>query len=108
MKEQQDMKEQQNMTPMRRRRTRTYSAKEKSQAVLSLWSGRRSASSLMKAMDVPWAVLNHWEKRALSGMLSALDPTWQQPAQSSALPPRVERLLLQTLEPTVATPTETK
>ena len=102
------MKEQENTTPVRRRRTRTYSAKEKSQAVLSLWSGRRSAASLMKAMDVPWAVLNHWEKRALAGMLSALDPTWQQSTQNSSLPPRVERLLLQTLEPAVATPAEAK
>ena len=102
------MKEQQNMTTVRRRRTRTYSAKEKSQAVLSLWSGRRSAASLMKVMDVPWALLNHWEKRALAGMLSALDPTWQQTVQSSALPPRVERLLQQTLEPAVATPAEAK
>lgn len=93
------MKEQENTVTPRRRRTRTYSAKEKSQAVLSLWSGRRSAAALMKTMDVPWAVLNHWEKRALTGMLSALDPTWQQPAQSSALPPRVERLIRQTLEP---------
>lgn len=102
------MKEQETTTPVRRRRTRTYSAKEKSQAVLSLWSGRRSASSLMKAMDVPWAVLNHWEKRALAGMLSALDPTWQQSMQSSALPPRVERLLQQTLEPAATTPAEAK
>ena len=103
------MKDQETTTPVRRRRTRTYSAKEKSQAVLSLWSGRRSAASLMKAMDVPWAVLNHWEKRALAGMLSALDPTWQQTTQSSNLPPRVERLLQQTLEPmTAATPAEAK
>jgi len=98
------MKEQETTTTVRRRRTRTYSAKEKSQAVLSLWSGRRSAASLMKAMDVPWAVLNHWEKRALTGMLSALDPTWQQPSQTNTLPPRVERLLQHTLAPTAATP----
>ena len=102
------MKTQENPETVRRRRTRTYSAKEKSQAVLSLWSGRRSAASLMKAMDVPWALLNNWEKRALTGMLSALDPTWQQPAQSSALPPRVERLLQQTLEPAAPTPAEAK
>ena len=88
---------------VRRRRTRMFSGKEKSQAVLSLWSGRRSASSLMKTMDVPWAVLNSWEKRALNGMLTALDPTWQKPAQTSALPSRVERLIMQTLEP-AATP----
>ncbi len=102
------MKDQESPTPVRRRRTRTYSAKEKSQAVLSLWSGRRSAASLMKAMDVPWALLNHWEKRALTGMLSALDPSWQQNAQSSTLSPRVERLLQQTLEPAATTPAEAK
>jgi len=96
------MKTEENAATPRRRRIRTYSAKEKSQAVLSLWSGRRSAAALMKTMDVPWAVLNHWEKRALTGMLSALDPTWQQPAQSNALPPRVERLIQQTLEPATA------
>jgi hypothetical protein len=101
------MKTQETPGTVRRRRTQMYSAKEKSQAVLSLWSGRRSAASLMKAMDVPWAVINGWEKRALAGMLSALDPTWQQPAQTSALPPRVERLLQQTLEP-AATPAEAK
>ena len=91
------MKEQETTTPVRRRRTRTYSAKEKSQAVLSLWSGRRNASALMKSMEVPWAVLNNWEKRALTGMLRALDPEWQKPAEGSALPPRVERLMKQTL-----------
>ena len=100
------MKTQENLTTPRRRHTLNYSAKEKSQAVLSLWSGRRSASSLMKAMNVPWAVLNSWEKRALTGMLSALDPTWQKPAQDHALPPRVERLMQQTLTP--AAPPETK
>ena len=89
------------VTP-RRRRMRTCSAKEKSQAVLSLWSGRRNAASLMKTMDVSWAVLNSWEKRALAGMLNALDPTWQKTTEESTLPPRVERLMRQTLEP--ATP----
>ena len=87
----------------RRRTTKAYSAKEKSQAVLSLWSGRRSASALMKTMDVPWAVVNSWEKRALNGMLSALDPNWQKPTENSLLPPRVERLMQETLAP-AATP----
>jgi len=96
------MKSEETTVKPQRRRTRIYSAKEKSQAVLSLWSGRRTTAALMKTMDVPWAMLNNWEKRALTGMLSALDPTWQQPAQSSALPSRVERLIRQTLEPATA------
>jgi len=86
---------------VRRRRTRMFTAKEKSQAVLSLWSGRRSPSALTKALDVPWVVLNDWEKRALSGMLTALDPNWQKPAQAG-LPPRLERLMQKTLEPSAA------
>lgn len=94
--------EETNVPPRRRRRSRTYSAKEKSQAVLSLWSGRRNASALMKELEVPWAVLNNWEKRALTGMLTALDPTWKQPAQGGGLPTRVERLMQQTLQPAPA------
>lgn len=84
----------------RKRQRRVYSAKEKSQAVLSLWSGRRNAASLMKELGVAWGVVNSWEKRALTGMLTALDPTWKQPeAESLRLPSRVERLMEQTLNP---------
>jgi len=84
----------------RKRRAKMHSAKEKSQAVLSLWSGRRNASSLMKELGVAWGVLNSWEKRALTGMLTALDPTWKQPEEGPlGLPSRVERLMAQTLNP---------
>jgi len=85
----------------RKRRVKMFSAKEKSQAVLSLWSGRRSASSLMKELGVAWGVINSWEKRALSGMLTALDPLWKQPEEEQLrLPGRVEKLMEQTLKPT--------
>ena len=86
-----------------RRRSRAYSAKEKAQAVLALWSGRRNPSALTKEMGVPWAAINTWEKRALSGMLTALDPTWKQPEEGQpSLPRRVEKLLAQTLSPAAA------
>ena len=42
-------------------------------------------------------------KRALNGMLTALDPNWQKPTENSLLPPRVERLMQETLAP-AATP----
>ena len=87
-------------TEPRKRKWRTFSAREKSQAVLALWSGRRSASGLMKDLGVPWGNINAWEKRALTGMLTALDPMWKQPEEATMrLPPRVERLLDQTLKP---------
>jgi len=84
----------------RKRRVKMFSAKEKSQAVLSLWSGRRNAASLMKELGVAWGVINSWEKRALSGMLTALDPLWKQPEEEQLrLPSRVERLMAETLKP---------
>jgi len=92
----------------RKRQAKVYSAKEKSQAVLALWSGRRNAASLMKELGVAWGVLNSWEKRALTGMLTALDPTWKQPETGSLrLSSRVERLMEQTLNPTASEPATT-
>lgn len=96
------MKQEQQETTerMKRRQLRAFSAKEKSQAVLALWSGRRNASALMKELGIPWGVLNFWEKRALTGMLTALDPTWKQPEEGQfSLPPRLERLMEQTMKP---------
>jgi hypothetical protein len=88
-----------------KRTTRVCSARDKAQAVLALWSGRRSPSSLTKELNVPWAAINTWEKRALSGMLTALDPTWKQAtAEQPSLPRRVEKLIEQTLKPAAAEP----
>jgi hypothetical protein len=68
------MKQDVNMetVPLKKRNARLHSAKEKAQAVLALWSGRRSTSALTKELGVPWAILNLWEQRALAGMLTAL------------------------------------
>lgn len=82
------------------KRRREHSAKEKAQAVLALWSGRRTPSALSKELELPWAVINMWERRALSGMLTALDPNWKQAGEERpSLPQRVERLIEQTLKP---------
>jgi len=97
--------------PERKRQPqRLFNAKEKSQAILSLWSGRRSAASLMKELSVPWQVLHGWEQRAMAGILTALDPNRQRaPSAASCLPVRVERLISRALlppaEPTTEQPT---
>ena len=86
--------------PNSKRQIRIHSAKQKAQAVLALWSGRRSSSALTKELGVPWTAINTWEKRALSGMLTALDPTWKQATEEQpSLPRRVEKLIEQTLKP---------
>lgn len=91
----------------RKRQMRVFSAKEKSQAVLALWSGRRSSSALMKQLGIPWGTLNTWEKRALLGMLRALDPKWKEPVTGGrSLPERLEKLMAQTLRPALAEATQ--
>lgn len=91
------MKEETGQEPARKRRpARVCSAKEKSRAVLALWSGRRKAAVLCRELGVSWTVLNSWEQRALAGMLTALDPRWKQGVGSpQELPERVERLLVE-------------
>ena len=87
----------------RKRQTKVYSAKYKSQAVLSLWSGRRNAAVLMKELGVSWGMLDSWEQRALTGMLTALDPAWKQAAdRSTVLAPRLEKLIAETVKPAAA------
>jgi len=95
------MKQEQDVEGKRRRQAnRAHSAKEKAQAVLSVWSARRSPSALTKELGVPWSAINQWEKRALSGMLTALDPTWKLGVEDQPiLPRRVEKLIEKALKP---------
>lgn len=93
----------------KRRKSSVHSAKEKAQAVLSLWSGRRNTASLTRTLDVPWAVVHTWEKKALTGMLTALDPSWKKPEEGQLnLPRRLEKLIGQTVEPASEELTATK
>jgi hypothetical protein len=47
---------------------------EKCQAVLSIWTERRKPSAVCRELQVPWMVLAQWQKRAMEGMLQALEP----------------------------------
>lgn len=92
--------EQAGMEAKKRRPVRVLSAREKSQAVLALWSGRRNSSALAKELGVSWGMINSWEQRALSGMLSALDPAWTQATdRAMELPVRLEKLIAQMVQP---------
>lgn len=71
-----------------------YSAEERAQAVLSIWSERRKPSEVCKELSIKWGVLNHWQDRALRGMMAALQPRSRQSLEKSpALGPKLERLL---------------
>ena len=74
---------------------KVFTAKEKAQAVLSVWSGRRKPSAVSKVLGVNWAILNMWEKMAIVGILKALGAEEQELAaqQGLNLGSRLERLL---------------
>ncbi|MBU4460775.1 MAG: hypothetical protein KJ579_09430 [Verrucomicrobia bacterium] len=83
-----------NPTDKTRKERTVRSAREKCQAVLSLWTGRRRPSEICREMEVPSNLLNCWQERAMEGMLGALEPrTRRQEDRGPMLAPRMERLL---------------
>lgn len=72
---------------------REISAAERCRAVLSIWSASKTPSQVSREYGIQWTVLNSWEKRAMQGMLRALEPRRKQSTQSKNLPHRLETLL---------------
>lgn len=69
-----------------------YTAREKCKAVLSIWTEKRKPAEVCRELDVKWAVLSHWQNRALEGMLQALEPRVNLD-RGPALSPRLQTLL---------------
>lgn len=82
-----------------KRERRAYSAREKCQAVLALWTGRRRPSELCRDLNIPSNLLSGWQERAMEGMLRALEPrTRRQEERGPMLAPPMEKLLERKLE----------
>ncbi len=69
-----------------------YSAQQRVQAVLSVWSERRRAREVCRELAIHPSALYAWERRALQAMLQALEPSTRQ-EPGPALSPKLERLL---------------
>ena len=81
------------MEKARKQRTNHhYSALQKCQAVLSIWTERRKPAEVGREMGVNWTILKHWQDRALKGMLQALESRINL-EKGPALPPRLQRML---------------
>jgi hypothetical protein len=76
----------------RGRRGKGPTAREKCQAVLTLWTERRKPGEVCREMGVGWGVLKQWQDRAMEGMLLALQPRVQV-ERGVALSPRLAVLL---------------
>jgi len=76
-----------------RKPRKVFSAQEKAEAVLSVWSSRRKPAAVCKSLGIAWGLLNSWEKVALGGIQRSLGQ--ESPVETAGLPlgTRLERLL---------------
>jgi transposase-like protein len=80
-------------TKIRPNASTSYSATEKCQAVLSVWTEKRKPSAVCQELGIKWAILQLWQNRAMEGMLQALESR-RNLAQGAALSPRLQALLM--------------
>lgn len=76
----------------KKRQTINHGAMEKCRAVLSIWTERRRPAEVCRELQIPWMVLAEWQKRAMEGMLQALEPRVSLD-KGPALSPRLQALL---------------
>ncbi len=77
-----------------KRTRRVFAAREKCEAVLSVWSERRKPAEVCRELEVPWQQLTNWQDAAMKGMMQALDPKRSPDGHRLApLSPRIEKLL---------------
>ena len=70
-----------------------YSAQEKVQAILAVWTERCRPAEVCRQMKVNWITFNQWQQRAMEGMLQALESRVNL-ARGEVLSPRLKALLL--------------
>src|SRR5271157_16579 len=76
----------------KKRQPMNYGALEKCRAVLSVWTERRRPAEVCRELTIPSMVLAHWQKRAMEGMLQALEPRMNLD-RGPALSPRLQAML---------------
>lgn len=70
----------------------TYSAPEKAEAVLAVWTERCKAAEVCRQMQINVMTFHQWQQRAMEGMLQALEGRVNL-ANGEALNPRLRTLL---------------
>ena len=69
-----------------------FSANEKAQAVLAVWTERCKPADVCKQMNIKWVTFQYWQTRAMEGMLQALESRVNL-SQGQVLSPRLQSLL---------------
>ncbi len=72
--------------------TPPHSAPDKVQAVLAVWTERCKPAEVCRQLNINWITFNHWQRRAMEGMLQALESRVNL-TKGEALSPRLQALL---------------
>ncbi len=80
-------------SPRRKRQpSPQYSAQDKAQAILAVWTDRIKPVEVCRQMHINWVTFQQWQSRAMEGMLQALESRLNL-AQGQVLSPRLQQLL---------------
>jgi len=85
-------KQPQNLKPKEKLSRPSLTATDKVKAVLSVWTETRKPAEVCRELQIKWVLLQHWQNRALEGMLQALEPR-RRLEKSPELSPRLAALL---------------
>lgn len=69
-----------------------YPASEKAQAVLAVWTDRCRAAEVCRQFRINFMTFQHWQRRAMEGMLQALESRVNL-SKGQVLSPRLQTLL---------------
>jgi transposase-like protein len=70
----------------------SYPASEKVQAVLAVWTDRCKAAEVCRQLKINFMTFQHWQRRAMEGMLQALESRVNL-GKGQVLSPRLQALL---------------
>ncbi len=79
--------------PTRRQPIPAYPAADKVQAVLAVWTDRCKAADVCRQLKINFMTFQHWQRRAMEGMLQALESRVNL-SQGQVLSPRLQALLV--------------
>lgn len=75
-----------------RRPQRAFAPEQKAQAVLAAWTERLSQTEICRQLQINYVTFQHWQGRAMEGMLQALDNQLQL-NDTTVLNPRLRKLM---------------
>lgn len=94
-------------THRKRRSLKRFDPQQKVQAVLAIWMEKLNQSEVCRELDISYMTLQGWQKRAMEGMMQALESNVKL-KDGAALSPRLRKLMEDQGGMQPATPTTTR